>query len=379
MTVLKADPRPPEYQYYEQLLEHLEYDTSKIFNGEIVYPKQFEIHLPANHIKSCQLACKYCAGEKFNKALGAWELETLSLLDKIEGRIPQHIYGGAYTEPLGNPYFMTFVAKTRQYDNHFGIHTNGVLLKDLDTHQGFLTELNRIANGDRKSYLQVSLDGAHSWGWSKVKRTRESSRFWEVIDALHRAVEIREKKGSGHSIRIGYLIQPETASHEQFAIITNLAKEIGVDSVRFSIPFAQYNQSFDEVRKYKQEVEVPGDVMYEQMLEPFVSRSMDEHPYIFWNYPWFTDIDRFEFDHCIYTYFQITIGADGYYYPCSTVATPTASHLRLGHSTSNIVVFEDILRKAQNPKFNPKKQCFNHGLRCNRMGLECNTAYAKLS
>lgn len=374
----KVDPRIKEYLYWDQLLEHLDNDPTKIFNGEVVYPKQFEIHLPGDHIKHCVLNCTYCAGMTFEKPLGTWEITGLSLLDKIAGRIPQHIYGGSYTEPLLNPYLITFLAKTRQYGNSFGIHTNGVMLKMLDDSVSFLTEINRIAEDDRKSYLQVSLDGATSWGWGKVKRTKDTKKFWDIIDTLKKAVEIREKKGSGHSIRLGYLITKETASPEKFGIIVNLAKDMGLDSLRFSIPFAHYNQDFEDVKKYKKKVEEPGDKLYEEWLKPYVSKSKDEKPYIFWNYPWFTDIDRFKFDQCVYTYFQITLAADGYFYPCSTVSTPTAKHLRISECTDDIEEFERILVQAQNPKFNPYKQCFKHGLRCNRMGLETCTMYDQL-
>lgn len=378
MKDYREDPRIKEYLYWDQLMSHLDNNQDKFFNGEVVYPKQFEIHLPADHKKPCQLGCSYCAGKFFQKDLGEWEVECLTLLDKIAGRIPQHIYGGAYTEPLLNPYFMTFMAKTRQYGNSFGIHTNGVLLKTLDKSTGFLSELNRVSGGDEKSYLQVSLDGGTPYSWGKVKKDRNTEDFWGIIDSLEKAVRVREKAGGGHAIRIGYLIAPETGTEHQLAIIAHLAREIGIDSVRFSIPFAHYNQDFETVRKYKHDVEEPGDNVYEKMLAPLVSKTKEEKPYIFWNYPWFTDIDRFDFTQCVYGYFQITLGADGWFYPCSTVSTPTAKHLRVGKATDDIEEFEKYLKRIQNPKFNPKKRCFAKGLRGNRMALECNSEYSRL-
>jgi len=376
----REDPRIDEYKYFKQLMEHLNHDVDVIFNEkEFIFPKQLEIHLPSDHLNPCPLRCSYCAGALYEKPLGRWEMKALHLLDAIGGRVPQHIYGGAYTEPITNPYLTTFIAKTREYGNSFGIHTSGFFLKELQATTKFLNEINTLADNDRKSYLQVSLDAGVSWSWAKVKRTNKKHVFWEIIDSLKEAVEIRERRGGkGHSIRLGYLIEEETASPEQFAIISNLAKEIGVDSLRFSIPFAHYNQSFSKVREYKNKVEIPQEKIYEKWLEPLVSKSKEEKPYIFWNYPWFTDIDRFTFNQCIYSYFQITLGADGYYYPCSTVATPTASHLRLGLISSEIDDFFEIVKKARNPEFDPRSMCFNKGLRCNRMGLECNTIYSLL-
>ena len=105
--VLVNDPRPPEYRYWQQLLHHLDGKTDVFFSGKMIYPRQFEIHLPADHRRACNLACPHCAGKLFDKTLGHWEITALELLDKLQGKIPYHIYGGAYTEPLMNPYFMT--------------------------------------------------------------------------------------------------------------------------------------------------------------------------------------------------------------------------------------------------------------------------------
>ena len=52
---VKKDMRPPEYRYWKQLMEHLKGDTEVFFNGQVVYPRQFEIHLPGNHL--CPVTC----------------------------------------------------------------------------------------------------------------------------------------------------------------------------------------------------------------------------------------------------------------------------------------------------------------------------------
>jgi wyosine [tRNA(Phe)-imidazoG37] synthetase (radical SAM superfamily) len=377
----REDPRPEVYLYWNQLVDHLDGDTSKLFSGEFVWPKQWELHLSSNKLRSCQLNCEYCAGRLYDKSLGNWEIQCLELMDKVAGNIPQHIYGGAYTEPILSPYFMTFIAMTKKYNNYFGIHTNGVALKQLDDTQGFLTELHRLSDSDR-DYLSVSLDAGTSWSWKKVKRTNDSSKFWEIIDALERACNIRAKGNKeSHAIRLGFLISEHTATQEDFEIIVNIAKNIGLDSVRFSIPFASYNQSFDEVREYKESVEVPGGIKYEEMLKGLVSKSKDEKPYIFWNYPYFTDIDRFNFEHCFYGFFQITTAAfsgENNIMRCSTIASPTAKHLSLGGITTDLEEFKKQIKANQSLAFNCKKGCFDHGLRCNRMGLEINTEASKL-
>jgi hypothetical protein len=150
-----------------------------------------------------------------------------------------------------------------------------------------------------------------------------------------------------------------------------------VDSLRFSIPFACYNQSFDEVRKYKQMREMPMTNIYEKRLAPYLSSSQSERPYIFYTGPEFTDIDKFDFKQCLYCYYQITYGADGYAYKCSTTATPTMEMCRLGKITSDLDEFHGLLLKNANPNWNADT-CFSKGARCNRMGLEINKKYSAI-
>lgn len=367
------DTRLPEYHYWNQLLEHIG-SPDRIFSGEFVWPRQFEIHLPADHKRPCNLACPHCAGKLFDRKLGTWEMEGLELLDKLHGAIPFHIYGGAYTEPLMNPYYLTFLAMTKKYGNHFGMHVNGSTLSALEENIGFLTELNRIST-DRTDYLSISIDAGTAWSWAKTKGTRKWQGFYDIIGASRTAVGIRMEAGKGHSIRWCYLISKDSESKEDIDVIVGLAKAIGVDSLRFSIPFDNYNKQFDAVRQYKAEREIPDNARYEAMLEPYLSKSQDEKPYIFYTQPEFTDIDRFNFGKCVYGYYQITFGADGYCYKCSTVATPTAKQCRLGKITADLEDFKKMIRTNQNEKWDCQMLCFDRGLRCNRMGMECNTTY----
>lgn len=376
MECVLTDSRPPEYRYWNQLLEYLKSDIDVFFCGELVYPRQFEIHLPGDHIHPCHLRCSHCAGKYFQKDLGTWEAEGLELLDKLEGKIPYHIYGGAYTEPLNNPYYMAFLNMTKKYGNHFGIHTNGSLLAWLEENMGWLTELNRIST-DRIDYLSVSLDAGFPWSWAKTKGTLHEEQFNQIVKGLRIAVKIREKAGKGHAIRLCYLISPHSDSPENFGAIVHTARDIGLDSLRFSIPFGCYNQSFDKIREYKRDREVPMGSVYAERLAPYLSESQDERPYIFYTGPEFTDIDAFDFRHCIYGYYQITYGADGYVYKCSTTATPTMAMCRLGKITSDTDEFRKMILKNQSSGW-ATYVCFSRGARCNRMGLEINRMYAGL-
>jgi MoaA/NifB/PqqE/SkfB family radical SAM enzyme len=371
--IVKEDPRPAEYRYWDLLMEHLKGDESKFFNGEVVYPRQLELHLPSNHREPCYLHCPHCAGKYFQKDLGRWEMDAIELLNNLQGAIPYHIYGGAYTEPLLNPYFMTLMNLTKKYGNHFGIHTSGCILLKLEEYMGWLSELNYIST-DKIDYLSISLDAGTPESWAKTKGTNKSYVFNEVMEAARQAVIIRNKAGKGHAIRLCYLISPFSDTIEDFDNISKLAREIGVDSLRFAIPFASYNQTFDKVREYKNNREVVMNDVYRDRLAPYLSKSRDDKTYIFYAGYEFTDIDRFTFKKCVYPYFQITCGADGYVYRCSTTATPSMPFCRLGKMTGNLEEFRALILKNETKDWDANT-CFSHGARCNRMGLEINTEH----
>jgi len=367
------EKRPEFYNYWSILMKHLKGDRSKIFSKEMIWPRQFEIHLPADHKKSCNFNCFYCAGKYFNKSLYPWERTGLELLDNLKGAIPYHIYGGAYTEPLLNPYYLTFLNMTKKYGNHFGMHTNGSLLKELEENQGWLTELARIST-DREDYLSVSLDAGTPESHCKTKGLKKDY-FTDIIEGIRLAVEARKNTNpKGLAIRVCYLLNEFNSSEEEIRGIIKIAKKIKVDSLRFSIPFASYAQQFDKVREYKRKVEDTQDRRLQGILEPLMSKSFDEKPYIFYISPKYQDVNLFNFKHCIYGYYQITLGADGYFYRCSTVATPTMKHLRLGKITSDLDDFKKMIKKNQDVNFNTNT-CFSHGARCNRMGLDINIEY----
>ena len=371
------DARPEYYKYWDQLVDHLGGDSSKLFSGEFVWPKQIEWHLPGDHINACPLSCPHCGGHLFDKTLGDWELDGLELLNNLKGAVPWHIFGGSYSEGMTSSYAMAFLATVKKYNNSFGIHTSGINLLQLQESQAWLNELNRISTGPG-DYLSISLDAGLPESWALTKGTSDSDKFNDIIEAIKVSTRIRKENGGGHAIRICYLISPASCSVENFSAVTRIAKEAGVDSLRFSIPFAHYNQSFDTVRKYKNNREIPGDELYKERLTPYLSKSTSERPYIFYSPPWFTDIERFKFNRCFYPYFQATCGADGYVYKCSTTATPTAKHCRLGKITPDLNEFKAMISANQQNAWDCQKMCFDKGFRCNRMGLEIGIEANKL-
>lgn len=361
----KENKRPVAYQYFNILTEHLGNDLAKIFSGEIVYPRQVEIHLPGDHKHACNFGCYYCQGRLLKQPLAAFEDAALRIVDELKGRVPYFIYGGAYTEPLLNPYLMDFLRMTKKHGSYFGIHTNGSLLLELERRSAFLSELCQIATP--QDYLSISLDAGRAESHRKTKNLQKNW-FDDIIEGIRQAVKLRGDSGAP-VIRVCYLLNKLNSSEEELRTIVDIMKDIGVESLRFSIPYALYGKPFSRVRQYKQTFEVRQNEEYAKVLGPLLS-----NPFVFYLPPEYQDVDRMNFRQCIYSYYQITLGADGYFYRCSSVASPTFEMCRLGKITegSNI---EEMILANQDQNFNPLT-CFRAKARCNRMALEINTMWA---
>jgi len=270
---------------------------------------------------------------------------------------------------------MTFLNITKKHGSYFGIHTNGSLLKTLEKTQGWLTELCRIAT-DKQDYLSISLDAGTPESHMKTKGLRKNW-FDEIIKGIKMAMKIR-----GDSdipvIRVCYLLNKVNSSEKEIKGIIKIMKDIRVDSLRFSIPYDLYGKDFNKVKIYKKTVEIKQNIEYTKMLNPLMSENPKERPYIFYLPPRYQDVDRMNFKQCIYGYYQITLGADGYVYRCSSTATPTFKMNRLGKITSDLKEFNKMILVNQNSNFNPSI-CFRVGARCNRMALEINNKWRQIN
>ncbi len=363
--------RPKGYNYLEILKDHLG-DLGRVFSGELIYPRQIEIHLPSDHKNPCNFSCFYCQGKLLSRTLGFWEMKALRLMNELSGKIPYYVFGGAYSEPTMNPYMMTFLHTAKDCGAFFGIHTNGSMLKVLEKNQGWLTELCRIAT-DKQDYLSVSLDAGTPHSHTRTKGLI-GDYFSDIIEGIRLAVMLRGKK-EYPTIRVCYLLNDLNSSQEEVAGMIKLAKELGVDSLRFSIPYALYGQDFEKVRKYKQNVELKQNKEYEERLRPLMSESVAERPYIFYHSPQYQDVDEMTFKQCIYSYYQITLAADGYVYKCSCTSSPSFKGHQLGKITDNLEEFDKMVLSNHNPNWNARSRCWAKGARCNRMALEINKAW----
>jgi MoaA/NifB/PqqE/SkfB family radical SAM enzyme len=322
------------------------------------------------------LVSKNCQGKILEQPLGRWEDKALTLLDKLQGKIPYYIYGGAYTEPLMNPYLMDFIRVTKYYGNNFGIHTNGSLMLKLEQELGFLSRLVFRA-GNELDYISISLDAGTTDSHCKTKGLKRDW-FSEIIEGIRELKRIKTMTASRFPIiRVCYLMNKFNSSPEEIAQIVSIMRDIGVDSLRFSVPYDLYGRSFEKVKQYRDNTEFPFGEHCKKVVEPFLSASADSiMPFIFWHPPSYQDVEKMCFRQCIYSYYQITYGADGYVYRCSSAASPTFAPARLGKITDDLEEFNRMVMANHDEHWDAHR-CFRMGARCNRIALEINDAWNK--
>lgn len=365
--------RPKGYQYIEILRSHLRGDFSRVFDGKLIYPRQMEIHLPGDGKKPCNFSCFYCQGRILKQPLGQWETKGLTLMEQLKGAIPYYIYGGAYTEPLLNRYLLDYLKLTKKYDNNFGMHTNGSLLQSLERKEGLCSTLVKLASSDL-DYVSISLDAGKTESHCKTKNIR-INWFTEIMKGIALLARLRADK-KFPIIRVCYLMNRFNSSKHEIEEIVSAMKDIGVNSLRFSVPYDLYGKPFDKVRKYRRDFEIPFGEKCREIVGPYLSRDISEKPLIFWHPPEYQDVEKMCFRQCIYSYYQITYGADGWVYKCSSAASPTFASARLGKITDDLDVFRKMVTTNHNPNWDAQK-CFSLGARCNRIALEINEAWNK--
>jgi hypothetical protein len=118
-------------------------------------------------------------------------------------------------------------------------------------------------------------------------------------------------------------------------------------------------------RKYREK--------YRDLVFPYLSGN-NEKPYIYWMPPKYQDVDNMDYKVCIDGYYQICLGADGWFYRCTSAAASNFKACRLGRATDDINKFEDIICKNQDQEWSPST-CFDLKTRCSRMALDINSRW----
>lgn len=358
---------PEVYRYFDLLKQHLGGDLSRIFNGELIYPRQFEIHLPGNGRMACNFDCYYCQARKLEKTLERFETTALSLIGKLNGKIPWITFSGQYTEPLLNPYLLHFIRVIKDQGSSYGIHTNGSLFGFLDVKNDFLTKLCEESSSP-DDFITCSLDAGFTESHMRTKGLK-GNQFDSIVFGLKRLVETRDGRNFP-SIRVTYLMNEQNSSPDEIKSAVSTIERIGVDSLRFSIPYDYYGNSLSKTKEYKEKIELKYGQKYQDLISPYLSND-GERPCVYWMPPEYQDVESMDYKACIDGYYQICLGADGWFYRCTSAAAADFKACRLGRVTDDLGEFESIIRKNQSRNWSPST-CFAQGTRCSRMALNIN-------
>lgn len=361
---------PVPYRYFDLLKQHLGGDLSKIFNDELIYPRQFEIHLPGDGKTACNFNCYYCQARKLEKTLERFEETALSLVNKLNGKIPWINIGGQYTEPLLNPYLLHFIKAIKRQGSYYGIHTNGSLFGYLDAENDLLTKLCEESNSPN-DFITCSLDAGCAESYVRIKGLKTNC-FDSTVFGLKRLIEARKSRAFP-SVRVTYLMNEQNSSPDEIKDAVSIMTTVGIDSLRFSIPYDYYGNSLDRTKEYKRKVELKYEQRYHDLVSPYLS-SNSQKPYVYWMSPEYQDVDSMNYKVCIDGYYQICLGADGWFYRCTSAAATDFKACRLGKVTNDLAEFESIIHKNQSRNWSPST-CFNLGVRCSRMALEINSRW----
>lgn len=374
--------RPEGYDYFGMLKEHLGGNLDLV-RGKLVYPRQLEIHLPGDLVRPCNFNCFYCQGGRMDRTLYSYEEDVLRLLNKFaEGggdslqrhAPPIQAYGGQYSEPLLNPYLLKFMLKTKEIGCSYGLHTNGSLFMERENIEGFLTQIVKAANSP-VDYITLSLDAGKPESHMKIKNVK-TNWFDTIIEGVALACKIRGESPTP-AIRICYLMTEVNSSFEELSGMVDLTKEIGADSLRFSIPYDNYGKEFTKVRQYKEKVELRRNEEYQERISSLLS---DTKPTVFYISPESQDVDKMvTFEQCVYPYYQTSISSDGYIYRCSSTASPNFAFNRVsGRVSDSLEDFHAALLRAQDSNWKPST-CFEHCGRCNRLAVEINSEWKRIN
>jgi len=367
--------RPEYYQYARLAEEHISKRRADFapFDGKPLFPMQLEVHVPNETGTPCDLHCKHCSGNRMDQPLASFDDTLLLLIANLKGKIPLFIFAGAYVEPTLNPRLIDFIDAAKATKCSFGLHTHGGHLGRLEQRLGFMSRLcDQAATED---YVSISLDAGSAESYARTKRV-SNGYYARVLSGVKHLVECRQNTGSrGPRVRLTYLINRWNCSPDEIAAAVGFARETGVDSLRFSIPYAPFGTSYDRTVNYKKAQEEPLAAQVTPVLLAFVSQDKTEIPYISFLPPEYQDIEDRYRQHCHFGYFQITFGSDGYVYRCPTTASPSFPDHRLGIIPSSAEVLLQIIARNQDPAFDPVTRCKPCGARCNRPAIDINNNF----
>lgn len=317
--------------------------------------EKLEIHLTTNKGR-CNLHCPNCQGRKLsNNSLDLAEPFIRLIQSFTKDSWPrQVVISGIYTEPTTNPEWFEVMKAVKKSGRIVGLHTNGTLLWKYQSSRKTLLECCSILSGQKGDYISISIDAANDKTWAKTKGINSSFGFSEILKALDffEKYTVENPNADFFKLRLTYLLNEYNSTHAELLKIIDMTKKRwgnAIASLRISTPYDFFGSKLGEVANYHKTHE---RLLYKKalaILKPLLSYSMYERPYTYLLDP---DIRALSFlldekRRCVVPFTGLTIGTDGNYYPCCTVANQRFSELSLGIFTDKQEDLLAAIKKAQ--------------------------------
>lgn len=308
------DPYGP-YNYSSTLLDDV-LDRRELPGPieEKLLPLQFELHLPPRDpSKPCWFNCPFCyrqvLSHKLPRSYPRQNVFVRTVKD-VKGKVPRIVISGLYSDPLLSDVLIPVLTEAKTGGlMKVGLHTKLVEFPN-DLQDILRTE---FTHGD---YVTVSLNTASQRTFSRITGGGRSSQLKAICKNLKTLCDIADQRGFRANVTC-LLIPSLNANKNDIEKLHKLSKTCGAHSLRFSVP-----QYYEEAQN-----EVFLNSSVPDFLRELECKTEGERPSVI-----FKDFSLWSVDgirRCFSQLLHPALGADGYFYPCCQVASPTFKQLRI--------------------------------------------------
>ena len=332
---LNADKILVERNNDKELIDRVNYQAKyipsiddfikKIINKTVI-PIQLEIQPGREKGKKlCWMSCPYCYGGSADNTGTRLDIDKyLSILEETvkgpHGKIKKIIVAGYATDPLNYEHITSLVKKIIDNNQIIGIHTK--LLKIPLNLDKTLLE----GNLQKGSYLTISLDAGFSESYNKTHGILSSK------DILSQIIEnikiIKSLKIKNLNIGATYLVTKANNSREEIENSIKICNEIGIETLRFSMPQIPRGYSLIEeeniiIQEKTEEIDRISNIVKKAKSKNCTVTAVDPDKVY--------KIDKKRYLPCFARFVHPAIGFDGQLYHCSESSSPNFSSMSLGN------------------------------------------------
>lgn len=297
-----------------------------LVKGEPVTPVSIEIQ-PSG---TCNINCRFCGfGEQraLHRKMNLTVEQMEHLIQDIQefNRTAPHPmteikFNGIFSDPLaGAAKKATVRGLELAVAGNFwtGLFTNGIELSE---------EVQRALVGgkDRSAaFVNISLDASTWENYHRIKKqggSPEASKeqYLKILQNIRELVKMKKRMGSSLNISISSVLQEENTTPEEVEGLVRLARELGVNDVRFRYPYkkmtgapqqSQIQAAYETLQRLIEEYRNDPNFSVTQVYtddetHELMGRLLDG------------SLQRKKYEKCHVPHLRLTVSSDGQFHPC---------------------------------------------------------------